>query len=136
MKPRFTLKKFVQASLSIVAFGLLLMQPVFSLAMPVKKKPAILKNEDPGEKYKNPRKGRTSVKVYPDALSKVIHVVTKESKGKQIDFFVFDLQGTLVFNYRMKPKDHQKITGLAKGSYVYNVFSGDVQTASGNFEIK
>lgn len=141
MKAKSTMTRFLQITLSVVAFGLLLMQPVFSLASPVKKKPAIIKNEDPADKTTS-KKGKSlksdtpSVKVFPDALKRAIHVVAKQSKGKQVDFYVFDLQGTLVFNYRMKSNDHQKITGLAKGSYVYNVFSGDIQTASGSFEIR
>ncbi len=76
------------------------------------------------------------IKIYPDALGKEMHVISRITDGKEIDFFVFDLQGTLVHNYRFKSKEHRKITGLAKGSYVYRVFSGDEETAAGKFEIR
>ena len=71
-----------------------------------------------------------------DAPKKKVHVIAKEKKAKQIDFFVFDLEGTLVHNHKMKPKDHHRIGNLAKGIYIYRVFCGDEETASGQFEIK
>jgi hypothetical protein len=77
-----------------------------------------------------------SVKIYPDAIRREMHVVAKDNEGKEIDFFVFDLQGTLLYNYRMKPKDHNKISGLKRGAYVYRVFCGDDETATGRFEIR
>ena len=65
-----------------------------------------------------------------------MHVVAKSNDGKEIDFFVFDLQGTLIQHYKMKEKDNYRITGLARGVYVYRVFNGDEETAAGKFEIR
>jgi hypothetical protein len=65
-----------------------------------------------------------------------MHLIAGENAGKNVDFFVFDLQGTLVQNFKMKEKDQLKIAGLAKGKYVYHVFSGDEEKATGQFEIK
>jgi hypothetical protein len=81
-------------------------------------------------------RNNNSVKIYLDAPKKKVHVIAKENKGKQIDFFVFDLEGTLVHNHKMKTKDHHRVTNLSKGIYVYRVFCGDEETASGQFEIK
>ncbi len=81
-------------------------------------------------------RNNNSVKIYLDAPKKKVHVIAKENKGKQIDFFVFDLEGTLVHNHKMKMKDHHRITNLTKGIYVYRVFCGDEETATGQFEIK
>lgn len=98
-------------------------------------------DEDPTKKNKSKStalysKNNSSVKIYPDAVKKTMHVVAKENEGKEVDFFVFDLEGTLIHNYRMKAKDHVRIQGLARGTYVYRVFCGDIETASGNFEIR
>jgi hypothetical protein len=76
-----------------------------------------------------------SVKIYPDTDKKSLHVIAKRNDGKIIDFFVFDLESTLLHNRRMKPKEHHRITGLKKGMYVYRVFCGDEETASGEFAI-
>ena len=51
-------------------------------------------------------------------------------------FFVFDIQGTLVQHHKLNSKDHYKIAGLARGKYIYRAFSGDDETASGQFEIR
>ena len=77
------------------------------------------------------------VKIYPDIIKRAMHVIAREDNdGAPIEFFVFDLQGTLVQNSKMKQRDHLKITGLARGKYIYRVFSGDTETASGEFEIR
>ena len=77
------------------------------------------------------------VKIYPDIIKRTMHVVVKEdNEGAPVDFFIFDLHGTLVQNSRMKQRDHLKVTGLARGKYIYRVFAGDTETVSGQFEIR
>ncbi len=76
------------------------------------------------------------MKIYPDALKRIMHVVVKEKEENEIDFFVFDMQGTLILNYKMKAGSHERIAGLARGTYIYRVFTGDEETANGDFEIK
>jgi hypothetical protein len=96
-------------------------------------------DEDPAKK-KNTKtftsRNNAAVKIYPDVVKRDMHVVAKENNGKLIDFFVFDVQGTLVQNYKMNPKDHYRLTGLARGIYVYRVFSSDEEIATGKFEIR
>ena len=94
-----------------------------------------IKNEAFGN-YNSFITNNNSVKVYLNVPKKQVHVIAKDNKGKQIDFFVFDLEGTLVHNHKMKTKDHHKINDLNRGVYVYRVFCGDEETASGQFEIK
>jgi hypothetical protein len=77
-----------------------------------------------------------AVKIYPDVIRKSMHVVAKDNDGKMIDFFVFDLQGTLLKHYKMTEGDHAKIAGLTRGKYIYQVFCGDDETAIGKFEIR
>jgi hypothetical protein len=101
--------------------------------------------DDPEKEKKAAKKATTvsasrnnsSVKIYPDALKRVMHVVAKDdNNGQGIDFFVFDLQGTLLHHYKMKAGDHQKLTDLERGKYVFRVFAGDEETAAGNFDIR
>jgi hypothetical protein len=59
------------------------------------------------------------------------------SKDKiEMNFFVFDLEGTLVLSQKIQEGDHFRITGLAKGTYTYHAFSGDEEKATGKFEIR
>jgi len=128
-----------------LAAGLLLAQPVTAAGKPVKKI-TVTSNSDPGEdkpaKKKNVKNknfsslNNTAVRIYPDVIKRDMHVVAKDNDGKEIDFFVFDLEGTLKQHYKMKARDHNKISGLARGTYVYRVFTGDEETAAGNFDIR
>lgn len=139
MKSKHKHQKILSLLVPVFAVALLLMQPVFSYAGPAKTTPIdkVPGVEKPAKKSKlSSSRKNNSVKIYPDAFRRITHVVAKQSKGKEIDFFVFDLEGTLLVNYKMKSKEHLKISGLARGSYIYRVFCGDLETASGNFEIR
>ena len=81
-------------------------------------------------------RNNSSVRIYPDIIKRVMHVVAKETEVPEIDFFVFTLEGTLVQHYKMKPGGHEKIKDLERGKYVFHVFEGDEETATGNFEIR
>jgi hypothetical protein len=124
--------------------GLLMNQPIAAAGKPnlsierplntdEEEKPA---KKTAGQGKSSSSRNNNSVKIFPDILKRDMHVVAKDNKGKSIDFFVFDLEGTLIQNYRMKEKDHIRIAGLARGKYIYRVFCGDVETAHGDFEIR
>ena len=129
MNPKFTL------SLTCIWLSILGFHPASSAA---EKKPG---TEAAGEERNSVKKSPSSrnnnaVRIYPDIIKKAMHVVAKENDGKEIDFFVFDLEGTLMKHYRMNDGDHEKIAGLERGKYVYHVFCGDEETATGKFEIR
>ena len=128
MNPKLTL------SLTCVCIGLF---GLHAASSPAEKKPAKAVNEDRKavKKIPSPR-NNNAVKIYPDIIKKAMHVVAKENDGKQIDFFVFDPEGTLMKHYRMNDGEHKMIDGLERGKYVYNVFCGDEETAAGKFEIR
>ena|SRR5690242_278500 len=142
MKLSSTRKQFTKIAALGFSAVVLFAQQGFAKTNPVKKvSTAINPIEEEPAKKKGKTKGFTSlnnntVKIFPDALKREMHVVAKENDGKLVDFFVFDLQGTLVQNYKMKAKDHYRIAGLARGTYVYRVFCGDEETAAGKFDIR
>ena len=82
---------------------------------------------------KSPRKER-EVKIYPDLLKNVMHV--KNVENAKIDFFVFDAEGTIMVHYKLNEKDHKKINGLEKGTYIYQVFKNDEMSEAGKITIK
>jgi hypothetical protein len=145
MKLKFTRQSF-KAIVALGMYSSLLTEPSYASGKPFKKFTAFTAGpgeEEPAKKDKIKAKAKTfsprnnnSVKIYPDVIKRSMHVVAKYNDGKEIDFFVFDLQGTLMQNYKMKAKDQYKITGLDKGTYVYRVFCGDEETAAGKFEIR
>jgi hypothetical protein len=129
-------QKFTQSIICVcIALGLL-MQSSASFAAGTKKE------DDPKEKKEAKKskvsssRNNSSVRIYPDILKRVMHVVAKDNEGTGIDFFVFDLEGAIVKHYKMKSGDHEKLTDLQRGKYVFRVFSGDEETATGNIEIR
>lgn len=137
-RPRQSARTIVALSMGA---GMMLSQASFAAGLPVDfRKPKSNSGEEKSARKKGAAKSHSSknnpIKIYPDALGKAMHVIAKITDGKEVDFFVFDLQGTLVHNYRFKSKEHRRITGLAKGFYVYRVFCGDEETAAGKFEIR
>lgn len=128
----------------VILTGLLLAQPAFATGKPYSK-PVTVNNEPeeeiPAKKENAKAKNfaslnNSSVKIHPATVKREMHVVAKENDGAEVDFFVFDLQGTLMQHYKMKPKSHYKMIGLKKGKYTFSVFQGDEETASGKFEIR
>ena len=134
MKPFFNIGK-MRVITFILAGGLLITQSLLANNRPAEDKP-LKKNKAKTAKSKNfGSLNKNSVKIYPDILKREMHVISKEDK-EQLDFFVFDVQGTLVQHHKLNTKDHYKIAGLARGKYIYRAFSGDIETASGQFEIR
>ena len=123
-------------SLSITAgvcFSLLAIKPYASFNSG---NTEIKEEKKPSDKTNYSSRNNNAVKIYPDVIKKTMHVVAKENDGKEIDFFVFDLQGTLMKHYRINEGDHEKITGLKRGKYIYHVFCGDEETATGKLDIR
>ncbi len=130
MNPKFTLLFSAGIFISVIA-----MQPYTSNKS---LRAEIKKEKKPSTKTGSTFSSRNNhaVKIYPDVIQKAMHVVAKENDGKEIDFFVFDLEGTLMKHYKMDDGDREKITGLSRGKYIYHVFCGDEETAIGKFDIR
>jgi hypothetical protein len=130
MNPKFTLS--ITAG---ICFSVLAIQPYASMISATTEKK---EEKVPATKTRTNYSSRNNhaVKIYPDVIKKAMHVVAKENDGKEIDFFVFDLQGVLMKHYRMNERDRKEITGLKRGKYIYHVFCGDEETATGKFDIR
>ncbi len=131
MSPKFTLSLTAGIYLSVMASSPRATSERIPAGTAGKTRPVERRHQG----YSSPR-NNNAVKIYPDIIKRTMHVVAKENDGMEIDFFVFDLQGVLLKHYRMEEGDHQKITGLKRGKYIYHVFSGDEETATGKFEIR
>lgn len=119
-----------------LAAGLFITQPLFAYTDSTNNEPG--KEAPAGKgKLKNASSlNNASVKMHPDIIKREMHVVAKDNNGAEVDFFVFDQEGTIIQHYKIKPRAHYKMSGLKKGKYTYSVFLGDEETASGKFEIR
>lgn len=121
-------------STGIVTLCILFSQNALSVELPVNNKNPVAKTTTRIKSLVS--KNNNGIKIYPDFFKRKIHVIAKENARKNVDFFVFDMEGTLVHHYRMKPKDHRRITNMETGSYMFSAFCGDEETASGTFQIE
>ncbi len=131
--------KFTQLCLAGIFMTLLTIQSLPSFAIETNgNKVEKVKEEKLSRKAKKARRSRNnqSVRIFPDKMKKVMHVVAKENDGRQIDFFVFDQNGTLMQHIKLTGGDHEKLAELGRGKYIYRVFSGDEESASGTFEMR
>jgi hypothetical protein len=87
-------------------------------------------DKKPAKKEKSFR-NQNVVRVYPDIVKKEMHVMAKSGIEKEIEFMVFDINGNMVLDYKMKPGEKKTINELKKGSYMYHVFAEDEYLTTG-----
>lgn len=87
-------------------------------------------DKNPAKKEKS-FKNQNAVKVFHDAIKKKVHVIARPGIKKEIDFLVFDINGNMVLNYKMKAGERKTIGELKKGSYMYHVFAEDEYLMTG-----
>ncbi|SRR6266496_3045371 len=87
-------------------------------------------DKKPAKKEKS-FKNQNVVKVYPDVIKKAMHVVARSGNAKEIEFLVFDINGNMVLNYKMKAGERRTISELKRGSYMYHVFAEDEYLTTG-----
>lgn len=81
-------------------------------------------------------KNESVVRVVPDAFKKSVHITAKPTNERAIDFLVFDINGNMVADYKMKAGEKRTLNELKKGSYMYHVFAEDEYLASGKIEFR
>lgn len=77
---------------------------------------------------------KTLIKLYPNPSYGKLSVTA--STTEVLHFYIFDLEGTLVYQAVLKNKDRKIIEGLAKGTYIYDVFEKDESIEEGKIIIK
>ena len=77
---------------------------------------------------------RVVVKIYPNPSYGKVSVSATTSST--LHFYVFDLEGTLVFQAVLSDKEKKTIDHLKKGTYLYDVFEKDESVEEGKIIIK
>jgi hypothetical protein len=75
-----------------------------------------------------------AIKLYPNPSYGKISVSANTSTV--LHFYVFDLEGTLVYQAVLNNKDRKNIENLKKGTYIYDVFEKDLSIEEGKIIIK
>lgn len=127
MKKIFTRTFLVDLVILTVAFIILF---VFLQSCSFSESTVITTKNQKGQQAKKDK----DVKIYPDVWKRLMHVKNIESEA--LDFYVFDIDGSIMIHYKMDEKDHKKIYGLDRGTYTYQVFKKDEMSESGRLVIK
>ena len=83
---------------------------------------------------KEPRFKKSVVKIYPNPSYGKINI--SASTTKPLHFYIFDLEGTMIYQTILNNKDKKNIENLRKGTYLYNVFETDESIEEGKIIVK
>jgi len=94
----------------------------------------IISNDSPVLK-KESEDHKTVVKIYPNPSYGKLSV-TANTSSSSLHFYIFDLEGTLIYQAVLKNKERKIVTDLKKGTYMYDVFENDESIEEGKIVIK
>jgi hypothetical protein len=77
---------------------------------------------------------KTQIKLYPNPSYGKLSISVNTSEV--LHFYIFDLEGTLVYQAVLKNRDRKSISHLKKGTYTYDVFEKDESIEGGKIIIK
>lgn len=81
------------------------------------------------QKKLNSRKHK--IKLYPDAEHEVLFFSASGTKGRRYQLFLFDIDGRLIKQINIKNKQISVLNKVAKGTYIFEVFSDDERIENG-----
>jgi hypothetical protein len=82
----------------------------------------------------NSNQGKNAIKIYPNPSYGKLSVSANTSTS--LHFYIFDVEGTLVYQAVLNNKERKTIDTLKKGTYLYDVFEKDESIEEGKIIIK
>jgi Secretion system C-terminal sorting domain len=93
----------------------------------------IISNDSPSLKKKSWSK-KNVVRLYPNPSYGKLSVISTTSTT--LHFYIFDLEGTLIYQAVLNNKDRKTVDNLKKGTYMYDVFEKDESIEEGKIIVK
>lgn len=63
-------------------------------------------------------------------------VIVTSHRPQQVRLYIFDLEGSIMYQTDLKKNEKRKIDSLAKGTYTYTIFDNDESIEEGTILIK
>jgi hypothetical protein len=79
---------------------------------------------------------RHKIKLYPNANHEVLFFSARGVDGKVYQLFLFDIEGNLVKQVNIKNKQTTIVNNIAKGNYLFEVFSDDERIENGQVIVR
>ena len=80
-------------------------------------------------------KAKEAIKVYPTPNNRG-SITIHSARQSPLSFYLFDLEGRMLFQAVIKKGEKQTVEGLTKGTYIYNSFENDENIEKGKVELK
>jgi hypothetical protein len=85
-------------------------------------------------------KARTSkkhkIKLYPDARQQVLFFSANGEDGKVYQLFLFDMDGRLVSQTRIRNRETTVLTNISEGNFLFEVFTDDERIENGQLTVR
>jgi hypothetical protein len=81
------------------------------------------------------RKVKEVIKVYPTPNNRG-SLTVQSANDKALSFYLFDLEGKLVYQSPIGKNEKLLVQGLTSGTYLYNAFLNDENLEGGKVELK
>ena len=78
---------------------------------------------------------KEALRVYPTPKQSG-SITIRSTNHQQLSFYLFDLDGTLIYQTALNSNSTQKVEGLIKGTYVYHAFNNDKSIEGGKIVLK
>jgi hypothetical protein len=75
------------------------------------------------------------IKVYPTPNNQG-SITIHSGRQTPLSFYLFDLEGKMIFQSVIRKQEKQTVDGLTKGTYIYNAFENDENIEKGKVELK
>jgi len=84
----------------------------------------------------NQQNTRDIINIDPNPSHGLVHVENTSKEIKEVQFYVFDLDGVMIENLRLVTNERKKINELNKGTYLYEVFNKDESIERGKIVVE
>lgn len=76
------------------------------------------------------------IKLYPDARQQVLFFSANGEDGKVYQLFLFDMDGRLVSQTRIRNRETTVLTNISEGNFLFEVFTDDERIENGQVTVR
>jgi hypothetical protein len=76
------------------------------------------------------------IKLYPDARQQVLFFSANGEDGKVYQLFLFDMDGRLVSQTRIRNRETTVLTNISEGNFLFEVFTDDERIENGQLTVR
>jgi|SRR5579859_7222283 len=76
------------------------------------------------------------IRLYPDARQQVLFFSAAGEEGKVYQLFLFDMDGRLVSQTRIRNRETTVLTNISEGNFLFEVFTDDERIENGQLTVR